>query len=128
MSKMIAISLTFFFTFFFTLQIVASGMISTSREMSNSKPCELEKALNFIIKENTIIPCRFSSVRRVSSELNTFGIVDVVFHCLILPIMLVFGSRQFKDKDSETKLILIRILYITVSVFDKSHTCIFTIS
>lgn len=96
--------------------------------MSNSKPCELEKALNFIIKENTIIPCRFSSVRRVSSGLTTFGIVDVVFHCLILPIMLVFGSRQFKDRDSETKLILIRILYITVSVFDKSHTCIFTIS
>ena len=111
---------------FFTLQVVASGMISTSRQISNSKQCELEKALNFIIKENTIIPCRFSSVRRVSSELPKFGIADVVFHCLILPIMLVFGSLQFKD--SKTKLILILILYIIVSVFDKSHICSFTIS
>ena len=107
---------------FLILQIVVSGMISTSGEISKSKPCELEKALKFIIEENTNIPCRFSSLRIISSELTLFGIFDVVLHCPILAITLGFGTRQFEH--SKRKLISIWIFYIAVSV----HTCIFTIS
>lgn len=111
---------------FLILQIVVSGMISTSKEISKSKPCELEKALKFIIEENTNTPCRFSSLTIMSSGLTSFGIVDVVLHCLILAITLVFGTRQIEH--SKMKLIPIWIFYIAVSVFDQTHICIFTIS
>lgn len=73
-------------------------MISTSRDISNSKKCELERALNLINLESKPHPCKFNTIKEKSSQLYGCGITVFCWNSIIFVSIMCAIQRQYEWK------------------------------
>lgn len=71
-------------------------LICLGKRISNTKSCELERALDSINLKDFSMPIGFTCGK--SNGLHIFGIADIVFNTILFLLTLYLGWLQYKEE------------------------------
>lgn len=96
-------------------------LISSTKEISISRPCELEKVLESLSVDNTS-PCRYNDIKKTSTTLFFMGIGFLVANVIFFLLILNFLSIPKKEENNvEIAVSTQRIYKIFFVVYFKKH-------
>lgn len=91
-------------------------LICLGKRISNTKSCELERALDSI-KLKDLFSCPYASLLDKSNELHILGIVDIAFNTILFLLTVYLGWLQYKQEgESSDERVFIRIPLVFVSL------------
>lgn len=81
------------------LLVATIVLISSTKEISISRPCELEKVLESLSVDNTS-PCRYNDIKKTSTTLFFMGIGFLVANVIFFLLILNFLSIPKKEENN----------------------------
>eukprot|EP00105_Crassostrea_gigas_P035435 XP_019919583.1 PREDICTED: uncharacterized protein LOC105320321 [Crassostrea gigas] len=102
------------------LLVAASVLISSTKEISIAKPCDLERVLVSLVVDQTS-PCKYDDIKKMSTTLCNVGIsflvLNAIFFLLILNILWVPTNKKIGVNITLAVSVVLAVVYSFLMIY-----------